>query len=84
MSGILIIPLWRGAKFWLIAFPDGRHLAGVFKLVRKMRIKTHCGGVSQGCFRREMGVLFGLGDKQSWNRSYGFCNYKSKMFWAYV
>jgi hypothetical protein len=28
MSGILIIPLWCGAKFWLSAFSDGRLLAG--------------------------------------------------------
>jgi hypothetical protein len=27
MSGLLLIPLWRSAKFWTFAFPDGRHLA---------------------------------------------------------
>jgi hypothetical protein len=42
------------------------------------------GCFSLGCFRREMGILLGLGDKQSWNRSYGFCKYKSKMIHMYV
>jgi hypothetical protein len=30
MRGVLLIPLWRGAKFWLHAFPDGRHLGNIF------------------------------------------------------
>jgi hypothetical protein len=32
MKGVLLIPLWRGARFWLHAFPDGRHLGGVFQV----------------------------------------------------
>jgi hypothetical protein len=31
MTGVLLIPLWPGARFLLHAFPDGRHLGGVFK-----------------------------------------------------
>jgi hypothetical protein len=31
MKGVLLIPLWRGTRFWLHAFPDGRHLGGVFR-----------------------------------------------------
>jgi hypothetical protein len=26
MTGVLLIPLWKSAKFWSFAFPDGRHL----------------------------------------------------------
>jgi hypothetical protein len=36
MTGVLLIPLWRGARFWLHAFPDGWHLGGVFKSFRKL------------------------------------------------
>jgi hypothetical protein len=31
MTGVLLIPLWHGARFWLHAFPNGRHLGGVFR-----------------------------------------------------
>jgi hypothetical protein len=46
MRGILLIPLWRGAKFWLCAFPDGRHLGGVFRSFRQLRIRTKSWGTS--------------------------------------
>jgi hypothetical protein len=31
VSGVLLIPLWKGARFWLSAFPDGSHAAVIFK-----------------------------------------------------
>jgi hypothetical protein len=50
-TGVLLVPLWRGAKFWLHAFPDGRHLSGLFSEMRKMRIKTDSWSVSpKDCF----------------------------------
>jgi hypothetical protein len=46
MTGVLLILLWRGTKFWLSAFPDGRHLSGIFRTFKKMRIKTRSWGLS--------------------------------------
>jgi hypothetical protein len=46
MTGVLLIPLWRGARFWLHAFPDGRHLGGVFKSFRKLEARTRSWGIS--------------------------------------
>jgi hypothetical protein len=40
MTGVLVIPLWKGAKFWNKAFPDGRHLASMFSGFEKDRIRT--------------------------------------------
>jgi hypothetical protein len=40
VTGVLLVPIWRGAKFWLPVFEDGRHLNGVFSVLRKLRIKT--------------------------------------------
>ena len=40
LEGVLTIPLWRGAKFWLAVFPDGVHAADVFTsmLVRRCSV----------------------------------------------
>jgi hypothetical protein len=46
MTGVLLIPLWRGARFWLHAFPDGRHLGGVCRLFKQLKIKTRSWGIS--------------------------------------
>jgi hypothetical protein len=46
MTGVLLIPLWRGARFWLHAFPDGRHLGGVFKSFKQLKAKTRSWGMS--------------------------------------
>jgi hypothetical protein len=46
MKGVLLIPLWRGAHFWLHAFPDGRHLGGVLRSFRQLKIKTRSWGIS--------------------------------------
>jgi hypothetical protein len=46
MTGVLLIPLWRGARFWLHAFPDGRHLGGVFKSFKQLKARTRSWGVS--------------------------------------
>jgi hypothetical protein len=46
MTGVLLIPLWRGARFWLHAFLDGRHLGGVFKSFKQLQARTRSWGVS--------------------------------------
>jgi hypothetical protein len=46
MTGVLLIPLWRGAPSWLHAFPDGRHLGGVFKSFKQLKARTRSWGVS--------------------------------------
>jgi hypothetical protein len=40
MSGLLLIPLWKSAKFWSFAFPDGRHLCDVFGSLEKLSLRT--------------------------------------------
>jgi hypothetical protein len=46
MTGVLLIPLWRGARFWLHAFPDGRHLGGIFRSFKQLKVKTRLWGIS--------------------------------------
>jgi hypothetical protein len=46
MRGVLLIPLRRGARFWLHAFPDERHLGGVFRSFRQLKIKTRSWDIS--------------------------------------
>jgi hypothetical protein len=46
MSGVVLVPLWRGAKFWLSAFPDWRHLSSRFSRMLKLEAKTRAWGVS--------------------------------------
>jgi hypothetical protein len=40
MTGVLLIPLWKSAKFWTFAFPDGGHLAEVFSELRVLSVRT--------------------------------------------
>jgi hypothetical protein len=40
MSGILIIPLWKNAKFWTFAFRDGIYLNSMFDRVQIVRMHT--------------------------------------------
>jgi hypothetical protein len=40
MSGLLLNPLWKSAKFWSFAFPDGRHLCDVFGSLEKLSLCT--------------------------------------------
>jgi hypothetical protein len=40
MSGVLLIPLWKGARFWTKAFPDGAHLASIFSGFETRRLHT--------------------------------------------
>jgi hypothetical protein len=40
LSGVLLIPLWRSARFWCFTFPDGRHLASVFCSMEVVPITT--------------------------------------------
>jgi hypothetical protein len=46
MKEVFLVPLWRGACFWLHAFPDGRHLGGVLRSFRQLKIKTRSWGIS--------------------------------------
>jgi hypothetical protein len=40
LSGILIVPLWKGARFWTFAFRDGMHLNGIFNGMHLICMKT--------------------------------------------
>jgi hypothetical protein len=40
MTGILIIPLWKNAKFWTFAFRDVTHLKQMFEGVQIVRLHT--------------------------------------------
>jgi hypothetical protein len=40
MNGILIVPLWKGAKFWTFAYRDGVHLNGLFAEMHLVRMTT--------------------------------------------
>jgi hypothetical protein len=40
MRGLLLIPLWSGARFWASAFRDGRHANRVFTGVEVRRVRT--------------------------------------------
>jgi hypothetical protein len=40
MGGILLVPLWKGAKFWTWAFRDGRHLNGMFANLQLICMKA--------------------------------------------
>jgi hypothetical protein len=46
MRGVLLIPLWRGALFWLHAFRDGKHLGGVLWSFKQLKIRTRSWGIS--------------------------------------
>jgi hypothetical protein len=46
MQGVLLIPLWRGACFWLHAFPEGRHLGGVFWSFKQLKVRTRSWSIS--------------------------------------
>jgi hypothetical protein len=46
MRGVLLIPMWRGARFWLHAFPDGRHLGEVFRSFKQLKVRTRSWGIS--------------------------------------
>jgi hypothetical protein len=40
LSGVLIIPLWKNAKFWNFAFCDGTHLNAMFGSVQIVCMHT--------------------------------------------
>jgi hypothetical protein len=46
MTGVLLIPLWRRARFWLRAFPDVRHLGVVFRSFSQLKAKTRSWGTT--------------------------------------
>jgi hypothetical protein len=46
MRGVLLIPLWRGSRFWLHVFPDGRHLGVVFRSFRQLKVRTRSWSIS--------------------------------------
>jgi hypothetical protein len=84
MTGVLLIPLWRGARFWLHAFPDGRHLGGVFKLFRKLEARTRSWGISpKDAFAGKWVVFLAL-EIDSWGgwRLFGICGITEPLFRA--
>jgi hypothetical protein len=84
MTGVLLIPLWRGAPFWLHAFPDGRHLGGVFKSFKQLKARTRLWGLSpKDAFAGQVGRLPRPGDRQpgGW-RFTGVCGVAQPLLWA--
>jgi hypothetical protein len=47
MSGLLLVPLWKGAKFWTFAFRDGIHLNGLFSKMLIVRMRTYAWEISR-------------------------------------
>jgi hypothetical protein len=47
MSGVIIIPLWQGGKFWTHAYRDGRHLNGLFASMQIVRMQTMAWEISR-------------------------------------
>jgi hypothetical protein len=41
LNGIIIVPLWKGARFWTYAYRDGLHLNGLFESMHIVRMRTH-------------------------------------------
>jgi hypothetical protein len=46
MSVLLLIPLWRSAKFWTFDFPDRWHLASLFGSMSLVVARTTCWDLS--------------------------------------
>jgi hypothetical protein len=40
INGSLLVPLWKGAKFWTFAYRDGVHLNGIFADMQLVRMRT--------------------------------------------
>jgi hypothetical protein len=58
MNGILVVPLWKGAKFWVFAFCDGIHLNGIFKEMHLVRMTAVAWEISQRDRIREKELQF--------------------------
>jgi hypothetical protein len=39
LGGVLIVPLWKSAKFWTVTFDDDRHLSCVFAGMQIVRMR---------------------------------------------
>jgi hypothetical protein len=75
MTVVLLIPLWRGVRFWLHAFPDGRHLGGVFKSFKQLKARTRSWCISpKDAFAGEWVVFLALAiDSRGGWRFIGVC-----------
>jgi hypothetical protein len=62
MSGVLIIPLWKNAKFCTFGFRDGVHLNAMFENVQLLRMHT----LARGIFKE--GYNWGKRDTVSWDK----------------
>jgi hypothetical protein len=75
MRGVLLIPLWHGARFWLHVFPDGRHLGGVFRSFRQLKVRARSWSISPKDAFAGRWVFFlaldidSCGDRGHWSRS---------------
>jgi hypothetical protein len=47
MNGILLVPLWKGAKFWTFAFRDGVHLNSNYAEMYVVRMTTFAWEISR-------------------------------------
>jgi hypothetical protein len=47
LNGIIVVPLWKGAKFGTYAFRDGFHLNGLFEAMSIVRMHAHSWEISR-------------------------------------
>jgi hypothetical protein len=47
MRGVIIVPLWKGAKFWTYGYRDGVHLNGLFAEMHVIRMRAHAWEISR-------------------------------------
>jgi hypothetical protein len=47
MNSVLLVPLWKGAKFWTFAYRDGVHLNGIFADMQLVSMQTLLWDISQ-------------------------------------
>jgi hypothetical protein len=47
MNGILLVPLWKGAKFWTFAFNNGFHLNSIFAEMHVVRMTMFAWEISR-------------------------------------
>jgi hypothetical protein len=47
LNGIIVVPLWKGAKFWTYAFRDSIHLNGLFEAMSIVRMRAHSWEISR-------------------------------------
>jgi hypothetical protein len=50
MRGVIIVPLWKGTKFWTYGYRNGVHLNGLFAEMHVVRMRAYAWEI----FRKDM------------------------------